>query len=881
MARIGAAYTASAMISCSAVQPRRAVIVLGIALLCARPAAAEPQLVPPVLVEQLRAPYPHDAEVAGIEGVVGLELLVDETGKVTSASVTRPAGNGFDEAALAAVKAFVFRPATYDGKPVPVKITYRYQFVLQHAAPPPPAVVDKPAEPPVRLQGSVSERGTRDPIGGAQLVVTDAHGHELGTAEADATGAFTVHLPAELQGTVTVMVAAPGHKPLKVRETLREHDVVTVKYALARTSYATYESVVRGQPAREEVSRVSLDGDEVRRIPGTKGDALAAVLNMPSVARSPFDLGQLVIRGSQPGESGAFLLGMTIPQAYHFALSVSTFNSFLLERFDLIPSNFSVRYGRLTGGIVDIVPREGKTDRLHGDIKVDVYDAHAIVEGPLGKGSFALSVRRSYIDAILGAVLPSSGFTVAPRYYDYQAMLDQPIGGGKFKLVVYGSDDAADIVQKGPSDMDPSLRGEFSTRFWFHSLLASYTKKWQKLESETTVLVSGQHQEAALGQAARFNLSVVETDLRQEVRYKLTPQAKFTFGLDLMTDQYWVTVDAPQITTEEKVQPPLGASPHKQLNNSGFETYPAVYAQVEWKPNPRVVLTPGVRVDWFSGYDRTYVQPRGMARVRLVDELWLKAGAGLYHQPPQSPYNNPVLGNPAVRPEQAIHVTLGLEARPLRRWRPLLIDMNVFYKDIRYLAVSSDFYQLRDGKPVPEVYTDEGYGRVYGADLLIKHDSPKYVYGWIAYTIMKAERQDHPNEPFRPFEYDQTHILTLVLGTHLPKDIDVGVRVRYVTGNPDTPQFANGMTIYDADHDVYYSGQSAPFSSRLPDFFQLDLRVDKRFAFKSWIFAMYLDITNVTNRANVEGYAYSYDFTKRAPVSGLPILPSLGLRASF
>ena len=73
----------------------------------------------------------------------------------------------------------------------------------------------------------------------------------------------------------------------------------------------------------------------------------------------------------------------------------------------------------------------------------------------------------------------------------------------------------------------------------------------------------------------------------------------------------------------------------------------------------------------------------------------------------------------------------------------------------------------------------------------------------------------------------------------------------------------------------------APFSTRLPDFVQLDLRVDKRFVFKSWIFALYLDISNVTNRANVEGYAYSYDFSRRAPVTGLPILPSLGLRASF
>ena len=42
--------------------------------------------------------------------------------------------------------------------------------------------------------------------------------------------------------------------------------------------------------------------------------------------------------------------------------------------------------------------------------------------------------------------------------------------------------------------------------------------------------------------------------------------------------------------------------------------------------------------------------------------------------------------------------------------------------------------------------------------------------------------------------------------------------------------------------------------------------LDKRFVFKSWIFALYLDITNVTNRANVEGYAHSYDYTQKTTV---------------
>src|SRR5581483_1935045 len=270
---------------------------------------------------------------------------------------------------------------------------------------------------------------------------------------------------------------------------------------------------------------------------------LAAALNLPGVARSPFDLGQLILRGSQPGESGAFLNSMGIPQAFHFALGMSTFNSFLIERFDLMQSNFSVRYGRLVGGVLDVVPRAPKTDRWHGDLKIDLYDAHAIAEGPVGKGGLALSVRRSYIDAVLGLILPDQGFTVAPRYYDYQALLDYPVAGGKLRLVLFGSDDALSFVQKTAPDQDPSLAGRFSTHFWFHSLSVNYQKKWKRWEIEAALLFAPEHSDGALGAAAKFNLDLIETDARLELRYRITPRLKLTAGFDLQTDYFWVSVN--------------------------------------------------------------------------------------------------------------------------------------------------------------------------------------------------------------------------------------------------------------------------------------------------------------------------------------------------
>ena len=46
--------------------------------------------------------------------------------------------SGAGTAAVAAVKQFGFAPAEIAGKPAAVEISYRYEFVLKRAPPPPP-----------------------------------------------------------------------------------------------------------------------------------------------------------------------------------------------------------------------------------------------------------------------------------------------------------------------------------------------------------------------------------------------------------------------------------------------------------------------------------------------------------------------------------------------------------------------------------------------------------------------------------------------------------------------------------------------------------------------------------------------------------------------
>ena len=536
-----------------------------------------------------------------------------------------------------------------------------------------------------------------------------------------------------------------------------------------------------------------------------------------------------------------------------------------------------MRYGRLAGGIVDLIPRAGRSDRVHGELRLDFLEAHILVEGPIGKGTFAVALRRSYIDAFFGALVPGQ-VAVAPRYWDYQGVLDQPVGGGRFRLVLYGSDDALDLTSNG--NIDTSLLGAPSQRYWFHTLFASYQKSWSSTDLEAIVAAGPRHVETSGGPTGFFAQDLAAIDARLEVRHRPLPTLRVTAGLDWQSRYEWLRVDGPLPLTGDVV-PSLADSPVRATESHGFRVSPALYAQADWQVLPRWSIVAGARADWFAGKKGTFAQPRLTSRIELAAATYLKLGAGLYYQPPPAPYDDPVLGNPALRPQRAVHLTAGVESRPFQRFPSLLVEASGFYKDLQNLLVAStDTVRDGDGHLRALRYGDEGTGRVYGGELLIRQESPRWVYGWISYTLSRSERVDHPGESARAFRFDQTHILTLVLGYHLPWNIDLGARFRYATGNPDT-SLLTGIPALDADRGIYLPRPGPLFGDRLPDFWQLDVRIDKRFVFRSWILSIYLDFYNVTNNANIEGYTYSHDYTRRIVTGGLPIIPSFGMRATF
>ena len=86
----------------------------------------------PAKVQTSAAPnYTPEAQAAGIEADIPLEIVVDSGGTVTRAQALSHVGYGLEAAALRSVRAARFLPARRAGKPVAVRMRWLIRFQLR------------------------------------------------------------------------------------------------------------------------------------------------------------------------------------------------------------------------------------------------------------------------------------------------------------------------------------------------------------------------------------------------------------------------------------------------------------------------------------------------------------------------------------------------------------------------------------------------------------------------------------------------------------------------------------------------------------------------------------------------------------------------------
>lgn len=640
----------------------------------------------------------------------------------------------------------------------------------------------------------------------------------------------------------------------------------------------TRQATVRARAPSRETFRRELMVEELRRMPGTRGDALLAVQNLPGVGRTAFGQGAFPVRGSDPEDSLVTLEAHPIALPFHLYGLATTVATDLIERIEFIPGNFSARWGRAAGGVVNVTLRAPPRDRAHVSADVDVIDAGVAASLPLGRRvTVSAGLRRSYLDGLLALVAPDiagASFTSLPRYWDWQLAVEADVGArDQLRVLGAGSDDTLGLVVPSPSPEYPFPTVSYGSSLAHHGVQLRWRHRFGPgVEHTLSPALAVTGSSVALGPDVRYEIATVTGSFRDELDARLSPHARLYVGLDVQAGRSVTAIVAPPLAFNGIEDAPVRARLLRDEATRWFFN-PAGYVEVALDPSPTLHLLAGLRVDGFSRGAQVSIDPRMTARWQCHPRVALRAGLGQYGTPPRGYTVLPNFGNPTLRLERWLHATAGVQAGVLEGALDITLDGFAKWAD----GVVAPSSRVVEG--VPERFANTGSARVYGAEVLARLRPGRLpLFAWLAYTLQRAERRDVPGAPWYPSAWDQSHLVTAMVGALLPHGWELGLRARYTTGSP-TPNVTGGL--YDSDHDTTYTYVARDMPTRLPGFFALDVRVARRFRWGPVAFQAVLEVLNATHHVNVESRVYSFDRRTSIPVQGLPILPNLGLRGEY
>jgi hypothetical protein len=232
-------------------------------------------------------------------------------------------------------------------------------------------------ESAVTVSGRVFEKGSRKPLEGAVLVVSEI---DTISAVSDEKGRFALTLPGP--GKYTVVASALGaDEPVALPVQLDKDTVPPALnfYLLSTTVLA--EVVVSAERNPNQVSKTVIKGEELRQIAGSSGDPLKGLQSLPGVATSNSGGSAPAVRGSGPGDNFYYADAIPVGKVFHFG-GLSVFNGDLIENFNLYSAAFAPYYDNVTGAILDIALRNPRTDRLGGKLNISLTGADFLLEGP-------------------------------------------------------------------------------------------------------------------------------------------------------------------------------------------------------------------------------------------------------------------------------------------------------------------------------------------------------------------------------------------------------------------------------------------------------------------------------------------------------------------
>ncbi len=670
-----------------------------------------------------------------------------------------------------------------------------------------------------------------------------------------------------------------------------------------------------------EVSRINITSEEIKMIPAfVESDIFRTLQYFPSVTSANDFNAALIVRGGSPDENLILLDGTQIYNPYHVGGIFSTFNADLISDTEFLAGGFPAQYGNRLSSVLSITSKEGnsKKGRLpdswkikkywdYNDLKADVslLSSKISAQGPLYKGSWIFTGRRTYFDTFVTAYNRIQDNDNPFIYYFWDTHIKIQTTPFKYNKFIYsqfnGSDDLkVDIT----SDDFPSVKFDWNwinntkSLSWNYFPNSNYTVQTILSKTEYNFDVGFEIDFSSIQDdvdefceendsipndttfVADLNYildnNVRDISLNQDIKYFVNDKFDLEFG--------WEAKYLKMTYSEEFADQQTYSNDENPNINSG-------YLKALFKPNPIISFDIGMRISKSSYYKDIIFDPRLGIKSMLNSDLALKLMWGKFSQFMFTINQDEELlrlvdfwqaiGKNQL-PQANQHFVLGLEY-----W---ISDGNIFTMEMYYKPYST----LYDLSVVYTDITDEssfftsGEGQNSGIELLYQFNNNK-INGWVGYSYSFIKREIDLNKDGiiqedsenYPSNYSKPHSMNFVLNYKLSekKNTFLGFTGVLSSGAPYTPVI--GKSFYTSAEQ--YGSLEQPYaylsniygsknSTRYPMYFRADVSLtrDGRILKKpvQWKF----QIVNITNNFNVLFYNWNH-YSSPSKVSAVSMFP--------
>jgi hypothetical protein len=265
-----------------------------------------------------------------------------------------------------------------------------------------------------RISGYLQDSNTGEPIMYANIVL---EGTDIGTAS-DNYGYYVI--PNVPVGDNVLKIMMMGYKTISVpinfsaREEIRQD--FELKPAVIQGEDVTVSAERQRFKEKVEVSRINLGIREIKNAPAfVEADLFRTLQLLPGVTSTNDFSSALVVRGGNTDENLILLDGIELYNPYHLGGVFSTFNANAISDAEFIAGGFPASFGNRVSSVLNITSKEGDSkngkffntkefckywdlSQVQGEISL--LSSKVLAEGPLYKGSWMWSYRRTYFDKL-------------------------------------------------------------------------------------------------------------------------------------------------------------------------------------------------------------------------------------------------------------------------------------------------------------------------------------------------------------------------------------------------------------------------------------------------------------------------------------------------